>query len=730
MIPFRSLAFAAFSLISLAAQAAQSPPLRAGAHSVNIDPLQFPVRVNAMFTERSADKVVDSLEAKALALADDTSTIVLCVVDTCMIPRSLIDDAKAQASAACGVPVHRMLVSATHTHSAPSAMGCLGSRLDPAYAASLPARIAAAITGAVSRLEPARIGWAQADDWEHTYNRRWIRRPDRMIEDPFGNKNVRAHMHPGYESPDAVGPSGPVDPQLSVIALQRLDGSPLAVFANYSMHYYESALLSSDYYGKFARQMKQRLNGDDRFVAIMSQGTSGDLMWMNYGAPKNQIGYEAYASEMATRVETMIRHLSWRPSAPLRMVEATREFAYRAPDSTRLAWAQGMVKQLGTNLPQKLPEIYALESIYLHERPHTELKLQAIGIGDLGIAAIPNEVYAITGLKIKQRSPFPSTFNIELANGAEGYIPPPEQHKLGGYTTWPARTAGLETNAEPRIVEALIGLLHEARASKPRAAQPTRGEYAKAVLRQHPRAYWRLEDITTPQVRDETGRTAAVVEDGVAVYLPGIDSRVGHNPAELPTPNPFSGPTINRAMHLAGGRLRADLTLGAAHSVEFWFWNGLPTDAREETGWLLSLQAEGADVGELKLGITGTGHANAMGRLIARWHDGSTTHTAVGTAPLRFRAWHHVLLSREGTSLRVHLDGDEIPDILQQIPRGPKSARYTLWMGGARDGSNGLEGKLDEIAVYNKALASSVYVDLHRLSGIKAPTPAAAAVHP
>ncbi len=85
--------------------------------------------------------------------------------------------------------------------------------------------------------------------------------------------------------------------------------------------------------------------------------------------------------------------------------------------------------------------------------------LQTIGIGDLAITAIPNEVYGITGLKLKAQSPFKVTFNMGLANGAAGYIPPPEQHYLGGYTTWPARTAGLETTAEPQILETLLGQL-------------------------------------------------------------------------------------------------------------------------------------------------------------------------------------------------------------------------------------------------------------------------------
>ena len=115
---------------------------RAGAAVVDISPRKVPVRVKGMFTERTADKVIDPLTARALALDDGTTRIVFWVVDTCMMERSLIDAAKKTASEATGVAADRMLVSATHTHSAPSAMGCLGSRQDPEYAAMLPGKIA------------------------------------------------------------------------------------------------------------------------------------------------------------------------------------------------------------------------------------------------------------------------------------------------------------------------------------------------------------------------------------------------------------------------------------------------------------------------------------------------------------------------------------------------------------------------------------------------------------
>ena len=503
------------------AEKEQPSNFRAGAAVVDIAPQKFPVRVNAMFTERTADKVVDPLTARALALDDGSTRLVMCVVDTCMMPRDLIDAAKKQASEATGIPTDRIMVSATHTHSAPSAMGCLGSRMDPEYASLLPGKIAQAIIAAVQNLQPARAGWTAFDDWDHTHNRRWIRRPDRLLTDPFGVPNVRANMHPGHQSADVTGPSGPVDPQLSLLAVETADGKPLALLANYSMHYYESALLSSDYFGRFAVHIAEMLGAGEKFVGIMSQGTSGDLMWMDYSAPRQQIGYDPYAKEIASRVAAAYRKIEWHTYIPLAMAESTLTLNYRTPDEAGLKWAQEMKTKLGDKLPQSQPEIYALESLILHDRQKTELKLQALRIGDLGITALPNEVFALTGLKLKARSPFALTMNIELANGAEGYIPAPEQHALGGYTTWPARTAGLEVQAEPKITGAVTALLEKVSGQKRRVEQPAETDYFKAITASRPVVYWRMEEMDAVTAKDSTGKHDATIEPGVAVYLPG-----------------------------------------------------------------------------------------------------------------------------------------------------------------------------------------------------------------
>ena len=101
-----------------------------------------------------------------------------------------------------------------------------------------------------------------AIDSQHTNCRRWIYRPDRIGDRSFGERSIRAMMHPGYQNPDFIGPAGPEDPGLSVLAVQSRDGRPLAVLANYSMHYFGAAPVSADYFGRFCQRMKQLVSKD------------------------------------------------------------------------------------------------------------------------------------------------------------------------------------------------------------------------------------------------------------------------------------------------------------------------------------------------------------------------------------------------------------------------------------------------------------------------------------
>jgi putative membrane-bound dehydrogenase-like protein len=686
-------------LLFFLVRTAGAAEFRAGAAAVDVSPQSFPVRIIGGFLEGIATQLNDPLYSRCLVLDDGATKIAIVVVDSCMMPRDLLDQAKKEASEKTGIPTEHMLISATHTHSAPACMGGLGTRVDEAYAKFLPGKIAESIVMASANLVPARIGWGSTNAPAHTFNRRWIFRSDKMGTDPFGRRTMRANMHPGYQNPDALGPSGPVDDELSVLSVQTRDGRPLALLANYSMHYFGAGAVSADYFGKFAEKMTRRIAaGPDstRFVAMMSQGTSGDLMWMNYGAPASHPGLEAYSEAISQIAHEVWKRIEYRDHAPLAMAEATLTLRRRVDDPEKLEWAKPIVEALEGGVAKTIQQVYALEQLYLQEEPVRELVLQAARIGELGITALPNEVYAITGLKLKAQSPLRPTFNIELANGGEGYIPPPEQHSLGGYTTWPARTASLEVEAEPKIVEVLLSLLEKVSGQARRSPAASHGAYAKAVLHSKPAAYWRLEEMAGRTARDTSGNEHhARYEDRIAFYLDG-------------PPGNFSEGAANRAVHFAGGRLRADVPeLGADYTVELWLWNGLPHAVRGTTACLFS-RAEQEKGDFLLIGGTNT----APGRLVV--HNGSTFISGQTTLPLK--QWVHVAFVRTNHHVTVYLNGRRE---LEGELGPPLAGAGQLFFGGDPENRANLEGKLDEIAIYSRALAEEEIARHEAASGFR-----------
>src|SRR5262245_55692032 len=137
-------ALAMFALVAASAIAAD-PPFRAGAAAMDITPRKLPSRIAGGFLEVRATKITDPLFVRCIVLDDGRTKMAFAIVDTCMMTRSLIDEAKHQSNAQCGIPVDHLMVSATHTHSAPAAMACLGTRQDKDYAAWLPGKIAEGI---------------------------------------------------------------------------------------------------------------------------------------------------------------------------------------------------------------------------------------------------------------------------------------------------------------------------------------------------------------------------------------------------------------------------------------------------------------------------------------------------------------------------------------------------------------------------------------------------------
>ncbi|NND99153.1 MAG: hypothetical protein HKN47_17690 [Pirellulaceae bacterium] len=680
--------------------------LRAGAAVVDISPTQMPVLVNGGMMSRSADSIKTTVNARAIVVDDGKDRIAIVVVDSCMVPRELLDDAKLQAAQVTQIKPDHILVSATHTHTAPSAFGALGTDPDLSYLPLLRQKIVEAIVQAESHLQPARVGWGETTADEFTALRRWVRRPDRLDVDPFGNQTVRANMHAARDPENVIGESGPEDPELSIIAFQSTDGDPIAILCNFSMHYFGDQPISADYFGLFSDGIaqhaasKQSDGSKQDVVGIMSHGCSGDIWRRDYmtWTGKDEATIESYTQGLLQIAKDAYDGIEYQADLDVAMAESRLRMSYRVPDAQRLQWAQQIVDQIEDGVPKDREQVYAREQVLLHQMQETEIVVQALKLGNLAIVTTPNETYALTGLKLKLQSPLEHTMVIELANGADGYIPPPEQHHLGGYNTWAARSAGLEVQAEPRIVAAGLHLLETISGQPRRQSVQKLGPAATAILSQKPLLYWRLDEMEASVAVDASGNHHdGVFEPGVLFFLPG--------PLRSTDDELFTLDQPNRAVHTANGRIRARLdSLGQDYTVLMSFWNGMPVDARETAGWLFSRDhAHSITSRGDHLGLGGEG-ARA-GKLI--FQHGVGGEPSVGKTPIERWTWNQVALVRQGDRVRVFLNDNPEPEIDVQSPADSATTIASCFFGGRSDNDSNWEGRIDEVAVFDRALTVS-----------------------
>jgi hypothetical protein len=448
MITTRLLLTLCFLSTSAVLHAADKPTLRAGAAAVDITPTEFPLNMPGGFSANMAESAHDPLNARALVLDDGSTTLVMAVVDNLGAGPDVLDEAKEIASQRTGIPKDRMLVSSTHSHSAAPLSNKGGSPPVVAYHKVFVDGLAESIIRAHAALRPAAIGAAAHPLPEEVFNRRWYLQPGKMPLNPYG-KFDKVKMNPGT-SPDVLDhPAGPTDPDITIISVQDARRKPLALFANYSLHYVGGMAhgqISADYFGEFARLMPSRVRGDENFVAMMSNGTSGDINNIPFGVtrpprePFEQIRIVAgKAADTAWLAQKKIEQ--HRSDVRLGMLQRAITLKYRRPTAEQVADAQAVIAIKDKEAVEKLPRLaqnYARSTIAAAERADETLTviIQAIRIGDLAVCGIPFETFVETGLDLKKRSPFPQTMVIGLANGRHGYLPTPEQHALGGYETW------------------------------------------------------------------------------------------------------------------------------------------------------------------------------------------------------------------------------------------------------------------------------------------------------
>ena len=445
-------------LFSVSLHAAE---FRAGAATSNITP-ELGSSINGGFQDGKALAIHDELNARCLALDDGQTKLVFVVADSCVIGRGIFDEAKKMVNAATGLPMENMMMSATHSHSCGTLQAVGQSEPNPIYQRFVARRIADGVRRALNNLAPAKIGHGSASVPHQVFNRRWKMKSGSILPTPLGVTTDQVKTNPGINNPNLVEPAGPTDPEVSFISVQSPDGKPIALLANYSLHYVGGVgpgHISADYFGAFAVKIGQLLGAEPEFVGIMSNGTSGDINNIDFrGSQAKEAPYgriQIVANDVAQAVAAAVKTVMHADSVPLRVAQKEIELGLRIPTPNEVEKAREVMK--GSKLfprMETMEQVYARETVLLADFPaQVSAPLQVMKIGDLHVSAIPAEVFVEIGLELKKRhSP---TFTVSLANAYHGYLPTPEHHGLGGYETWRARSSCLEVDASTKIIAGL-----------------------------------------------------------------------------------------------------------------------------------------------------------------------------------------------------------------------------------------------------------------------------------
>jgi hypothetical protein len=427
--------------------------------------------------------VADPLTAQALVLQVGKTKCALVCTDLIALRASLVAQVRERVAAQSDIPPEHVMVCCSHTHWGPVVTGgdylpkLLRDNVSPEYRAGLIEKLAGLVAQADAARVPAAAGCGSGFADLISFNRRQVG-PDfqtdmhlvlepepALLASEVGNELALAwepeeHMGPRLSEPleELDGKRvGPADAEVPVLRLDTTDGHPLATLVNFACHavcgggdFYH---YSADYVG-YAREAFAALVGGPMLFA---DGCAGDQVprWrqndarqrvgksLGAEAAKVWLGIDERVGDVELAAAKREVFLPLNPHIkPLAEAQAALA-AHPEPDSNKAVWEREMLS-LATET-QGMTEGYPAE-------------VWAMRLGDLAIVALPGEVLVEIGMQIKQRSPFPITMVVSLANGSIGYLPTDNACREGGYEpNWSPVGPGTERV----LVETGVALLEE-----------------------------------------------------------------------------------------------------------------------------------------------------------------------------------------------------------------------------------------------------------------------------
>ena len=383
------------------------------------------------------------LYARILVLNHHGQQLALILCDLLGISGQLVGRIRERIERLTGIPPDAVMIACTHTHSSPDTIGA--GYEDPQYIEFLVEAVSDGVCQACAQLQPARLGWGRVPIRGLAHSRRKKLVDGKVFTTRYGVPSTWRIR------PELIAGEGQIDPDLTVIRVESLDGQVLAAVSNFGCHAsvaLMSSMVSGDFPGEAMALIENALG--DPVVALCTNGAAGDVdptLEMPYWGPRNDamarhLGtiFGAQVLECLERVEVEDRTVLCAAREPITL-DVRKEWFHlleNDPDRMQQEFSRGW--NLGPVVNQILRERVI----------HTEV--QAFLLNNLTLAAFPGEIFAETGLQLKDAVQNRAVAILELSNDNIGYIPPLQAFAEGGYEV----TANLWGRVQPGAAELLL----------------------------------------------------------------------------------------------------------------------------------------------------------------------------------------------------------------------------------------------------------------------------------
>jgi len=399
-----------------------------GYGKVDITPeLALPLAGYGNTETRISEGFYDYLYATCFAVTDaQGNTAILMGIDMTGTGVSLYEKARKQISDKYSIPMESVIISASHTHSAPD-MGNTKVTTVGKWAPQLQQLLVDCADMAMADRAPAELYTTVTETEGLNFVRRYKVEGD-FVVGYISWINLYNYKVIGYESEP--------DRSLRLLKFDR-EEKPDILVANFQTHPHRGGsagdkLMTADLVGAFRTKVEEKLG----YNVVYFTGAAGNInpssLIKEHNATKDFREQGQALAQYAIDAESTYERISGGTvKSTVRTFEAqidhSEDHLIGIAREAQKLWNE--TNDIPTVAKAYLPHgisgpYHAGAIISKANMGKTEsFDIFAVSFGDVGFAVAPYEMFDTNGTFIKENSPFPVTFVAECANGSNGYFP-------------------------------------------------------------------------------------------------------------------------------------------------------------------------------------------------------------------------------------------------------------------------------------------------------------------